>query len=72
LREITERTLIPLSIFAVLAGGIFWLSSLFATVSQHTQQLQALETKQEKVGEILQMIREDLADIKAAIKQRKE
>lgn len=70
MKAITEFTLIPLSMLSIIAGGVFWLSSLYSKVQAHSEQLSALENKQEKQSEILQVIREDVAAIKYQVTKR--
>ena len=41
---ITEKTLLPISLLAILAGGIFWLSSMYALANSNEKQIVIIKT----------------------------
>ena len=41
---ITEKTLLPISLLAILAGGIFWLSSMYALANSNEKQIMIIKT----------------------------
>lgn len=50
---ISEQTMIPLSFMAILAGGIIWLTNIWATVQANSQAISTLEkTVNERDNEI--------------------
>lgn len=67
-KTIDEKTTVPL--FAVLgslvviAGGIFWLTSISLTSSANTQTLDKVELKQDKYAENMAEIKQDILIIK--------
>lgn len=46
---ISMDTVIPISLLITLAGGIFWLSTMFSNVQQNTKSIESL---QEQVTEV--------------------
>lgn len=49
LERITSDTLVPVSVLAVLAGGVFWLSAMYSQVQANSK---SLETYNATVGNI--------------------
>ena len=47
--KITENTLIPISLLSVLAGGIFWLSAIYANGNENTKNIDKLFVRQDQV-----------------------
>ena len=43
---ITEKTLVPISLLAVLAGGVFWLSSMYAQTTANAQAIVEIKEAQ--------------------------
>jgi len=41
---ITEKTLLPISLLVILAGGIFWFSSMYALASNNEKQIVIIKT----------------------------
>ena len=41
---ITEKTLLPISLLVILAGGIFWLSSMYALANSNEKQIAIIKT----------------------------
>jgi len=41
---ITEKTLLPISLLVILAGAIFWLSSMYALASNNEKQIVIIKT----------------------------
>jgi len=41
---ITEKTLLPISLLVILAGGIFWLSSMYALANSNEKQISIIKT----------------------------
>ena len=41
---ITENTLLPISLLVILAGGIFWLSSMYALANSNEKQITIIKT----------------------------
>jgi len=41
---ITEKTLLPISLLVILAGGIFWLSSMYALANSNEKQITIIKT----------------------------
>ena len=70
-REITEGTLIPISLVIVLTGGIYWFSSMYSQVQEHSVRLTALEDKQAKTLDMMYNMKEDVAVIRAVLAPRK-
>lgn len=50
MKKITEATAVSLSLVVILAGGIFWLSSLYANVNASNVKIQKLEVQQEQTA----------------------
>lgn len=44
---LTERTLVPLGVIAVIIGGIAWLTTLYADTKNNGQTLLRIEQKQD-------------------------
>jgi hypothetical protein len=41
---ITEKTLLPISLLVIIAGGIFWLSSMYALANSNEKQITIIKT----------------------------
>ena len=52
MNKLTAETMVPISIIAVLAGGIFWLSVMYADLSHATSQIDSLKTDMERINVI--------------------
>ena len=46
--KITEKTFIPISLLSIVAGGIFWLSSMYSKVEAHENTLNKIQVQQTK------------------------
>lgn len=69
-KKITENTLIPISAVVILAGGIFWLSSLYVKSDVLAQRMSSIE-ENIKESEVFQReVIERLARIEEAIKHK--
>lgn len=73
--RITENTLIPISILGVIAGGIFWLSTIYAQGMQNAKDIDSLTSELKEISiEIKshnQQVIDRLARIEENIKRRK-
>lgn len=56
MQKITENTLIPLSLLAVIAGGIFWFSTLYAEVRASSTDIQDLKNTMRQLQSIDQRL----------------
>jgi len=70
--KITESTLIPLSLLAVLAGGIFWLSTLYAEVRTNSAAVAEMKMTQADGYKSLQSIDQRLSRIEGKLGLRGE
>lgn len=50
--EITEKTLLPLSLVITLVGGVLWLASMHASLAETSHRIETLEHKQETIERI--------------------
>lgn len=54
---INEKTLVPVSLLAALAGGIFWLSSMYAQTQANAQAVVEIkETQKDDRREIIERL----------------
>jgi hypothetical protein len=63
LEKITESTAISIGALSIIAGGVFWLSTLYAKASASEIKIAAIEQKMEKKNE-------DDADFKREVIER--
>lgn len=66
---ITENTPISISLLISLAGGIFWLTTLYSKTEANAEALKRIEYNQEKYTENLEQINERLSRIEGYLKQ---
>ena len=65
MHKLTERTLIPLGIAIIaIGGGAAWLTNVNASI-------RSIEAAQNKYTELVEQIRNDLAEIKGELKRIK-
>ena len=69
LKEITERTLIPISFLVIFTGFVFWLTSVFNTVEAHTKQLQEIQVEQVKRADRMEEVLTRLVVLEQILKQ---
>lgn len=67
MKEITEKTLIPISFIAVAAGAIFWLTSLYSEVKANAKELAQITAQQVDYVSTVQMIDRRLSRIEGKI-----
>jgi hypothetical protein len=67
---ISESTGISISLLITLAGGIFWLSTLYAKTLNTEQATQRIESKQDQYNKDIQEIKEDIAHIKGMLENK--
>lgn len=72
MKEITEKTLIPLSFVVTLGGGVFWLTSIYTISQANTSSIVLVQAKQDKFEDALGDIKEDLAKIKGLLEAMKK
>lgn len=70
MREISEKTLVPISFLAILAGGILWIASMSARVDAASEKIRAMETKQDMYIQNIVEIRDRLARIEGKLEKR--
>lgn len=68
---ITEGTLVPLSLVAIVAGGIFWLSTLYAEVKANTDGLSRIEERSDKYLTTVEDINKRLSRIEGKLDRRR-
>lgn len=69
MKEITERTLVPLSLVITLVGGVSWLTTIHAQGQANAEVLVEVKNKQDKYEENLKAILNQLAEIKGELKR---
>jgi hypothetical protein len=62
-KKITEDTLLPLSIVALLFGFVSWLTTLYNETREHTSQIVEIKIDQRLVSEKLDRILEKIGRI---------
>jgi hypothetical protein len=67
MRKIAEDTLLPISLVITLAGGVFWLSSMYSKVEAHEVGLTSLKASQTAFQ---QEVIDRLARIETALKDK--
>lgn len=67
--KLSENTLIPVSFIAVIAGGIFWLSSLWFQTQSNAQAISSIEDKTAKSQDRDQSFREEVLERLTRIEQ---
>lgn len=67
LRKITETTLFPLSLVILIAGGVFWLSSVYSTASTTKDEVTLLRQKQDEYYDAIQKVDERLSRIEGKL-----
>lgn len=74
MKEITEKTLLPLSLVIAVGGIIYFASKIEASVvahdralAEHKEELLALKTRAESYNEAVYQIKTDVAVIKSII-----
>ena len=72
LNKISEATVIPVSILAVMlslaAGGAWWMSALYARVAQAEDNVSDLQDSQKEIVEELKYVNHNLIEIKTVLK----
>lgn len=46
---LTKETLVPISVIIALAGGVFWLATMFVTLNNVSDRVEKLEIKMDTV-----------------------
>ena len=69
MKEITEKTLLPLSLVITLSGGIFWLTKQYIQTEANAETLNKVASKQDQYVEDIQAIRLDIEIIKNEMKR---
>lgn len=67
---VTAETMVPLSVIGVLAGGIFWLSTLYAQGNVNAKAIEKLNTQQEAMLEMkadIAVIKNELTNIRKVL-----
>ena len=67
LKKLSEDTLIPVSFMVVLAGGIFWLSSMYSEVKANTTSVDELKKTNEAYMKTVQSIDTRLSRIEGKL-----
>lgn len=72
LSKITETTLVPVSMFAIIlsacAAGSWWLSALYARVAKAEDNIVELQASQREIIEELKDVNINLVEIKTVLK----
>lgn len=71
MQKITENTLVPISILGVIVGGIFWLSNMYFQTKASADDIVEIKAFQLQYMKDTAQIREDMAVIKATLKEIK-
>jgi len=67
IKEITDKTMIPLSLVSVFIGGVVWLTTLNDKTEANTRMLTDVKDKHEKYERKLDKIIQDLGYIKGKL-----
>lgn len=70
MREITEKTLVPISFLVVLAVSLFWVTSMAAKVDAAVEKIKVMEAKQDIYFQNVAEIRDRLARIEGQLEKR--
>lgn len=69
MKPLDQKTPVALGLVIVLAGGIFWLSSLHALANSTSQRVDKTSQRLDKYADDVSKIREDVAYIRAKIER---
>ncbi len=69
---ITEKTLIPIGAVTIIAGAMFWLSTVYSLAASADKRSLTTEGKQDSVAADISAIKTDVAVIKQILKERSE
>lgn len=69
MNKITESTLFPLSVVIILAGAMFWLTSLYNQVVAQGVQLQEVKAEQAKKADRIEEVIARLIVVEQLLKQ---
>jgi hypothetical protein len=71
LKRITEDTLLPLSVVALLFGFVSWLTTLYNETRDHTDQIIEIKADQRLYGQKIDRILEKLGHIEGQLEVQK-
>lgn len=69
---LSESTLVPVSLIAVFAGGVVWMTTIYNTGVSNAQTIQEVVVRQEKYFEIIIDIRERLKRIETILEKQEK
>lgn len=67
MKKISEGTLVPLSLVLTIAGGAFWISSVYSMAATNSKEIQMLRDKQDQYYEEIQKVDERLSRIEGKL-----
>lgn len=70
MKQLTETTLLPISLVITIIGGVFWLTSIYNTTQSNAASIASIENKQERYIETVSEIRVELGKIKGMLEKK--
>lgn len=61
------NTLVPLSVIAVLSGGIYWVAMIATTVAEHEKRIEYDRTTKTRLEDQVNEIQQDVSAIDAKV-----
>lgn len=68
LMQISEDTLLPISLVIVLVGGVFWLSSAYSQISANAADIADIKQERETLTAVVSRIDRRLSRIEGRLK----
>lgn len=65
--QITEKTLVPISLFAIVAGAVFWFTAMYAQTNMNTQEIRDIKSQNERMSDKFEEINGRLSNIEGAV-----
>lgn len=72
MKEITEKTLLPISLVVIVGGFIYWAAQLDAEVRAHSGRIDKLQVHSEAYMNSMGEIKSDIAVIKQILQEKKK
>lgn len=72
MKEITEKTLLPISLVIVVGGFIYWAAQIDSFVRAHEMAIGKVQAKHESELEVLLQVKADVSYIKQVLQEKKK
>lgn len=65
--KITEKTLIPLSLLAIIIGGVIWLTTMYSQGTANAESIRDIRSDNKGIQKMFLEIKEDIGIIKGIL-----